>query len=64
VPNYNSFSNYAKRIVYRAGVKYDKTDDGDQNLLMTLDHIRLGLPITGTSSNVNFILKCAQPHWF
>jgi hypothetical protein len=24
IPNYNSFTSYAKRIVYRAGLKYEK----------------------------------------
>jgi hypothetical protein len=56
VPNYNSFSNYAKRIVYRAGVKYDKTgmmvkSESINDIGFTLG---LGLPITGTFSNVNF----------
>jgi hypothetical protein len=26
IPNYNSFTSYAKRIVYRAGLKYEKQD--------------------------------------
>jgi hypothetical protein len=56
VPNYNSFSNYAKRIVYRAGLKYDKTgmivkSESINDIGFTLG---LGLPITGTFSNVNF----------
>jgi hypothetical protein len=56
VPNYNSFSNYAKRIVYRAGLKYDKTglivkSESINDLGFTLG---LGLPITGSFSNINF----------
>ena len=56
VPNYNSFSNYAKRIVYRAGLKYDKTgmmvkSESINDIGFTLG---LGLPITGSFSNVNF----------
>lgn len=56
VPNYNSFSNYAKRIVYRAGLKYDKTglivkSESINDMGITLG---LGLPITGTFSNINF----------
>ncbi|MDG2431504.1 hypothetical protein [Flavobacterium sp.] len=56
VPNYNSFTNYAKRIVYRAGLKYDKTglmvkSESINDIGFTLG---LGLPITGTFSNVNF----------
>ncbi|MFV8378876.1 hypothetical protein [uncultured Flavobacterium sp.] len=56
IPNYNSFSNYAKRIVYRAGLKYEKT-----GLVINSESINdmgltfgLGLPITGSFSNVNF----------
>jgi hypothetical protein len=55
IPNYNSFSNYAKRIVYRAGLKYDKT-----GLVVNSESINdmgvnlgVGLPITGSFSNVN-----------
>jgi long-subunit fatty acid transport protein len=56
IPNYNSFSSYAKRIVYRAGLKYEKT-----GLVINSESINdmgltfgLGLPITGSFSNVNF----------
>ncbi|MFV8373376.1 hypothetical protein [Flavobacterium sp. LB2P74] len=56
VPNYNSFTSYTKRIVYRAGVKYEKT-----GLVINSESINdmgltfgLGLPITGSFSNVNF----------
>jgi len=56
VPNYGSFSNYFKRIVYRAGIKYEET-----GLIVNSESIKdrgfslgLGLPITGTFSNVNF----------
>jgi hypothetical protein len=55
VPNYNSFSSYAKRIVYRAGLKYDKTglivnSESINDVGITLG---LGLPITGSFSNIN-----------
>ncbi|MES2576512.1 MAG: hypothetical protein V4589_02805 [Bacteroidota bacterium] len=56
IPNYNSFSSYTKRIVYRAGIKYEKT-----GLVINSESINdmgvtfgLGLPITGSFSNVNF----------
>jgi hypothetical protein len=56
VPNYNSFSSYAKRVVYRAGLKYEKT-----GLVVRSESINdmgftvgFGLPITGFFSNVNF----------
>lgn len=56
VPNYNSFSSYAKRIVYRAGLKYEKTglivnSESINDMGFTLG---LGLPITGSFSNINF----------
>ncbi|UQD55900.1 hypothetical protein [Flavobacterium sp. K5-23] len=55
IPNYNSFSNYAKRIVYRGGLKFDKT-----GLIVNSESINdvgvnlgLGFPITGSFSNIN-----------
>lgn len=55
VPNYNSFSSYAKRIVYRGGLRYEKTglvvnSESINDIGLTLG---LGLPITGSLSNVN-----------
>ena len=55
IPNYNSFSSYTKRIVYRGGFKYEKT-----GLVINSESINdmgvtfgLGLPVTGGFSNVN-----------
>ncbi len=55
IPSYNSFSSYAKRIVLRAGLKYEKT-----GLVINSESINdmgvtfgLGFPITGSFSNVN-----------
>ena len=55
IPNYNSFTSYTKRIVYRAGFKYEKTglvidSESINDVGFTLG---LGLPITGSFSNVN-----------
>jgi hypothetical protein len=55
IPNYNSFSSYVKRIVYRGGLKYEKTGlvvngESINDVGLTLG---LGLPISGTLSNVN-----------
>lgn len=55
IPSYNSFSSYAKRIVYRGGVKYEKTglminSESINDMGLTLG---LGLPITGSFSNIN-----------
>ena len=55
IPNYNSFSSYAKRMVFRAGLKYEQT-----GLVVNSESINdaglslgLGFPITGTFSNIN-----------
>jgi long-subunit fatty acid transport protein len=55
VPNYSSFSSYAKRIVYRGGLRYEKTGlvvkgESINDIGLSLG---LGLPITGPLSNVN-----------
>ncbi|MDQ5928359.1 MAG: hypothetical protein QG594_133 [Bacteroidota bacterium] len=55
IPDYNSYTNYAKQIVYRAGLRYEKT-----GLIMNTKSIDdlgftlgLGLPLTGSFSSVN-----------
>jgi hypothetical protein len=55
VPSFNSFSSYIKRIVYRGGLKYEKT-----GLVINSESVNdvglslgLGLPIPGAFSNVN-----------
>jgi long-subunit fatty acid transport protein len=55
VPNYKSFTSYAKRITYRGGLKFEKTglvidSESINDLGLTLG---VGLPLTGTFSNVN-----------
>ncbi len=56
IPNYGSFSNYFKRIVYRAGLKYEETGliVNSQSIKDKGFSVGLGLPITGSFSNVNF----------
>ena len=59
IPNYNSFSSYAKRIVYRAGFRFENTglvinSEPIEDKALTLG---LGLPLTGTFSNVNIGLE-------
>lgn len=56
IPDYDSFTSYAKRITYRAGFKYDKT-----GLIVNSESIEdiglnigLGIPVGGTFSNINF----------
>jgi long-subunit fatty acid transport protein len=55
IPNYSSFSSYAKRIVYRGGIKYEKTGlmINSESINDTGFTLGLGLPITGSFSNIN-----------
>ena len=55
IPNYNSFSSYLSKVVYRAGVRYENT-----GLIVSNESIKdyaftagLGLPLGGTFSNLN-----------
>lgn len=55
IPNYNSFSNYFKKITYRAGFRYENT-----GLVIKNESIKdyaftggFGLPLSGTFSNLN-----------
>jgi hypothetical protein len=55
IPNYNSFTSYAKRLVYRAGLKFEKTglvinSESINDMGATLG---IGLPVSGSFSNVN-----------
>ncbi|WP_426093959.1 hypothetical protein [Flavobacterium sp. DSR2-3-3] len=59
IPNYNSFSNYAKRITYRGGFRFENTglvihSEPIEDMALTLG---VGLPLTGTFSNVNLGLE-------
>jgi hypothetical protein len=62
IPNYNSYSDYYKRIVYRAGLRYENTGLIIQNKAITdfAGTIGLGLPITGTFSNINIGLEIGK----
>jgi long-subunit fatty acid transport protein len=55
IPDYNSFTSYGKRVVYRGGLKYEKTglvinSESINNMGLTLG---AGLPISGSFSSVN-----------
>jgi hypothetical protein len=55
IPNYKSFTNYAKRITYRGGVKYEETgliidSESINDMGLTLG---FGIPLRGTFSNIN-----------
>ena len=62
IPNYNSYSDYYKRIVYRAGLRYENTGLIIENKSITdfAGTIGLGLPITGTFSNINIGLEVGK----
>ncbi|GIZ09112.1 hypothetical protein [Flavobacterium sp. UMI-01] len=62
IPEYSSFTNYAKRIVYRGGLKYERTglvinSESINNLAVTMG---LGFPITGSFSNINLGLELGK----
>ena len=55
IPNYNSFTTYTKRLVYRGGLKFEKTglvvnSQSINDVGLTLG---VGFPVTGSFSNVN-----------
>ena len=62
IPNYNSFSKYYQKIVYRAGVRYENT-----GLIINNTSIKdyaltagLGLPLIGVFSNINIGVEYGQ----
>jgi len=59
IPNYNSFSSYFSKVVYRAGMRYEKT-----GLVVSNEPIKdyaftagFGLPLGGTFSNLNLSVE-------
>ncbi|OAZ04040.1 hypothetical protein [Flavobacterium succinicans] len=59
IPNYNSFTSYAKRIVYRGGFRFEKTGlmVQNQNIVDKSVTIGFGLPSLGSYSNFNIGLE-------
>lgn len=62
IPNYKSFTSYAKKIVYRGGFKYEQTglvinSESINDIGLTLG---LGLPLKGTFSNINVGFELGQ----
>ncbi len=55
IPMYNSFNNYFKRVVYRAGVHYEKTglNINDESINEFGISFGLGLPVGNLFSNAN-----------
>jgi long-subunit fatty acid transport protein len=62
IPNYNSYSNYYKRVVYRAGFRYENTGlvIYDKSINDFAGNIGLGLPLGGTFSNINIGLEIGK----
>ncbi|WP_348800450.1 hypothetical protein [Flavobacterium adhaerens] len=59
VPNYNVFSSYFQKVVYRGGLKFTKTGTIIDNEEINEKSINLGfgMPIIGSVSNVNLGLE-------
>ncbi len=55
IPNYNAFGNYFKRVVYRAGIRFEETGININNESINEFGISfgMGLPIGGRFSNLN-----------
>jgi len=55
IPNYNSYSSYLKRIVYRGGLRYENTGLVLQNKAINdvAGTLGVGVPLSGTFSNIN-----------
>jgi long-subunit fatty acid transport protein len=67
IPNYNSYSNYYKRIVYRGGLRYENTglviqNPGypDKSITDFAANIGLGMPLSGTFTNINIGLEIGK----
>jgi hypothetical protein len=62
IPNYNSYSSYYKRIVYRGGMRYENTGIVIQDKSITdfAANIGLGIPLSGTFTNINIGLEIGK----
>jgi long-subunit fatty acid transport protein len=62
IPNYSSFTSYAKRITYRGGFRFEKTGLllKSQSIDDKAITIGFGLPATGSFSNFNFGFEFGQ----
>jgi len=56
IPNWNSFTSYFEKIVYRGGLRYEKTGlvINGKSIEDKAITFGLGLPLRGTFSNINF----------
>ena len=62
IPKYNSFTSYLDRITYRAGVNYQNTGMiiNNKSIKEQAINLGLGLPLSGTFSNLNFGLEIGK----
>ncbi|TRO67089.1 hypothetical protein [Christiangramia sabulilitoris] len=62
IPQYNSFSNYLERVVYRAGFRYDETGlmVNDESIDEFGISFGLGLPVGSNFSNINLGIELGQ----
>ena len=62
IPNYNSYSSYYKRIVYRGGLRYENTGlvIQDKSITDFAANIGLGMPLGGTFTNINIGLEIGK----
>lgn len=62
IPNYNSYSSYLKRVVYRGGLRYENTGlvIYDKSINDFAANVGLGLPLGGTFSNINIGLEIGK----
>jgi hypothetical protein len=62
IPQYNSFSNYFKRAVYRAGLRYEKTglNINDESINEFGISFGIGLPVGNAISNANLGFEIGQ----
>ena len=62
IPNYNSYSSYYKRMVYRGGLRYENTGlvIQDKSITDFAANIGLGMPLGGTFTNINIGLEIGR----
>jgi long-subunit fatty acid transport protein len=62
IPNYNSYTSYYKRVVYRGGLRYENTGLvlQDKSITDFAGNIGLGLPLSGTFTNINIGLEIGK----
>ena len=62
IPNYNSYSSYFKKVVYRGGLRYENTGlvIQDKSITDFAANIGFGFPLGGSFSNINIGLEVGK----